>query len=429
MKILFCILLLSVWASAAESWQVMMGGPLEDQAGGIALSRNGGIVIVGTTELKLGGNRNIVIAQINSKGKLKWQKQYSSSEDTTAESIAAIPSGGYIVAGNIYSERNSSFSAPLLIRIDDFGRIIWQKTLAATGYLVLQTVLISETGHIFIVGEHDNQQRGAWAAKMNLSGHLIWQEKMGGTESVSTSFLSASATKDGGLVGVGQRIVTLPGNASEIDIWAAKLSVAGKIEWQKVYRLNGSAEGGLAVTEAGDGTYLIVGSTFDSAIALKVNNMGEIEWQTKYSSDPGEDFVSVAQSKFGSFVLGGSKGDIFRNGESLFLEVDPSGITRSLQRPIFGKSTIAGILERPDGSLFTAGYGKISSAGELDIWAAHLTLDQPSFCSNFEEPQESQASFRAFATKIIPRRTIVRTQPIELSVKNSNLRFRQVCIQ
>jgi hypothetical protein len=299
--------------------------------------------------------------------------------------------------------------------------------LLASEYLFIHSVLISETGHIFVIGVRDNQTTGAWVAKINLNGHIMWQEKMGGTQIVATYFYSASATKDGGLVGVGQRLTRSVNNPAEIDSWAAKISSAGKIEWQKTYRLTDSAVGFAAITNSVDGGYLIVGFAFGGAVALKVNDVGDIEWQKKYTSDTGENLVSVAQTKLGSFVLGGAKDSNLENGRSLFLVVDSLGVNQYLQRPIFGKSTTAGILIKPDGSLITAGYGKIRNTDELDIWLARLKVDHASFCADFDEPQESQVNLRPITTKIIPRKTSVRTQTSNVIERPSHLNFRRVC--
>ncbi len=129
-------------------------------------------------------------------------------------------------------------------------------------------------------------------------------------------------TSDGGYIisghsaGADGDVMGHHGNSTVGDIWVVKLDRLGNIEWQKSYGGNDSDAGGYII-QTPDGGYLLAGSSasrdcniignhggFDYW-ALKLNSRGDVIWQKLYGGSQ-EDYVSsISMATDGGYFLAG----------------------------------------------------------------------------------------------------------------------------
>jgi hypothetical protein len=158
-------------------------------------------------------------------------------------------------------------------------------------------------------------------------GNIVWQKCLGGSSSESTLWqkgLVIQQTADGGYV---INCLTysndgdVSGNHGGRDIWVVKLNDLGNIEWQKC--LGGSGEETTtSIEQTSDGGYIIDGTTTtndgdvsgyhgDTDIwVVKLNDSGNIEWQkclggSDYELHP-YGAPSVQQTTDGGYILIGN---------------------------------------------------------------------------------------------------------------------------
>ena len=127
---------------------------------------------------------------------------------------------------------------------------------------------------------------------------------------------SIQQTSDGGYIVAGY---TDSFGVELSDIWVAKLSFAGDIEWQNTFGGNQDEEA-YSVDETSDGGYIVAGYTDSFGLGnldywvLKLSSEGIIEWQQTFGGSGDDWAYSVHQTSDGGYIVGGSS-DSFGSGE------------------------------------------------------------------------------------------------------------------
>lgn len=131
-------------------------------------------------------------------------------------------------------------------------------------------------------------------------------------------------TSDGGYVFIGQ---TTNGNNGDVngnhgqDFWVVKINATGNLQWQKC--LGGSSfEIGYAIQQTTDGGYIVCGSTssndgdvtglhdsisggYGDAWVVKLDAIGDIQWQHCYGGSYGEVAYDIIQTTDGGYAFVG----------------------------------------------------------------------------------------------------------------------------
>ena len=90
-------------------------------------------------------------------GQLEWERSYGGNLFDTAEGIAALSDGGYLISGNSRSSTtdltNSGENDMLFIKVDAQGEVLWQMTYGSTGIDQAFDAVEGADGSVYIVGE------------------------------------------------------------------------------------------------------------------------------------------------------------------------------------------------------------------------------------------------------------------------------------
>jgi hypothetical protein len=160
--------------------------------------------------------------------------------------------------------------------------------------------------------------------KINSIGNIEWQKTIGGNG--TDAIQDIKQTKDGGyiLAGIsssdisGDKTDSIRGNSGFEDYWIIKINSLGNIEWQKVY--GGSNSDFLkSINLTIDGGYILGGKS-SSPISgeksenfrgqsdywiLKVNSLGIIEWQKTIGGRDDEYLSNIIQTSDGNYLASG----------------------------------------------------------------------------------------------------------------------------
>ena len=94
------------------------------------------------------------------------------------------------------------------------------------------------------------------------------------------------------------------------DLWILKLDCAGKVEWQKTYG-GDMGEGGGSIDQTRDGGFIVGGCTTSFGAGegdtwvLKLNPLGEVEWEKTYGGVFSDGPASIKQTTDGGFIMAG----------------------------------------------------------------------------------------------------------------------------
>ncbi len=323
-------------------WQRSLGGSAAELARDILTTPDGGSLIVGDSQSNNGdasgnhGYNDFWVVKQDYNGDVQWQRMYGGSGYDHATSVAPVMGGGFVITGGTTSHDGDvggldggNFSDIWVIRIDDLGNLIWQMRFGSstsdTGSGIQQTtdggfLLLAEasTNDGDIEGNHGYAD--FWLAKLDSSGELLWQRSFGGSDTDAPFALSLTA--DGGSILAGYTLsddgdVTgfHPGSFTG-DGWVVKVDSVGDLQWQKA--LGGSGDDYLlSVIQSEDGGYILTGWTesADGDVTgthgesdmwvVKLDEGGDLLWQKALGGSGIDAGSSVERTNDGGFIVAG----------------------------------------------------------------------------------------------------------------------------
>ena len=214
--------------------------------------------------------------------------------------LTQLHDGGFAVVGR-KEQRSNKKADMILIRTDENGFGIWEKTYGGSdndeGYSVVQT----PDGNILSVGfswSYGNKQQ-ILVVKTDLSGHLIWRKTYGGSNREIGH--KAIISSDGNILIVGQ--TNSPGiSRGNDDIWLIKIDQDGNEIWNKAYGLQ-NHEKGYDIIELDGGEFIIVGyrdfyqEADKNILILKIDFEGNPLWEKIIGVDGVYEEVAYSISK------------------------------------------------------------------------------------------------------------------------------------
>lgn len=318
-------------------WQKALGGSGADTANSIQQTADGGYILAGNSDSNdvdvtgnHGGFSDYWVVKLGENGGIEWQKTLGGTGNDQAFSIQQTTDGGYVVAG--FSESNDGDVTGnrgnidyWIVKLNGFGVIEWQKSFGGTGSdwatSIKQTidegfvvVGFSDSNDGDITGAHGSDDY--WVVKLNSIGGIEWQKSLGGT--YYDAACTIQQTTDGGYVVAGQSQSIdgdVTGNHGYADYWIVKLNSLGNIEWQKsiggIY-----SEYPTSIQQTTDGGYIIIGTSIPlgDLWLVKISNIGDIEWQKGYGSDGGEGGSSIQQTTDGGYIIAGGISSTYVTG-------------------------------------------------------------------------------------------------------------------
>jgi hypothetical protein len=276
-----------------------------------------------SSKLQAGGGKqnagyDFHLVKLNQQGQEVWEKYFSGQNHDFLSATVNTQEGGFLLAGTSYSgkgldkkEESKGGSDFWLVRINELGDELWQKTIGGTSDEEARAVIQTTDLGFFVAGNVQNSPKGygskdVLVVRLDKNGKELSQLILGGKGLDEVEKMIP--TKDGGaLLGIYSRSgKTAPSNLSsatskqtdnygEGDYWIIKLSKDGKVEWEKNFGGKGDDHlRTLALTSTG---YLIGGESRSERSGNKsvgieegtdlwlisLNERGEEIWQKSYN--------------------------------------------------------------------------------------------------------------------------------------------------
>jgi hypothetical protein len=175
-----------------------------------------------------------LLVKFDSDGNPEWTKKFGGDHVDRIYAISLVSTGGYIVVGESKTFDPENDIRPWIIRFDESGNIIWQKTYVSLGDKPKEVIENSD-GTFMVFGGYSS----AFIWKLNPDGIMIWDR----TYDFGIAF-DIIPTSDGGYIGIS--------NGPS----AFKLDTDGNFIWNKKYAESGEAAD---IFQTADGNYIITG--------------------------------------------------------------------------------------------------------------------------------------------------------------------------
>ncbi len=308
----------------AIEWQKTYGGSETEWLYCVKQTRDGGYIVVGRSNSNDGdvtknhGVIDIWVVKLNNEGIIEWEKTYGGSLCEWPTYIQQTIDGGFIVSGITDSKDgdvsdNKYWGVSWIFKLDAIGNLEWEKTHWDDSWEARSIQQTRDSGYIVIV-ESQSKEREESIVKLDSKGNILW-EKIHKTKPLS-NINSIRQTSDNGFVFAGYSYMV----EKRYNAWIGKLDGLGNLEWDKTY---GGVEDTIVAAEieqTSDGGYVTVGNACSlksdsTAIkglsdywVLKVDPLGNVEWQKTYGGSGNDNAQSIKQTADGGYIVDGITG-------------------------------------------------------------------------------------------------------------------------
>ena len=214
-------------------WQKCIGGVQDDKLFSCVQTAEGDFVCAGFTYSTGSGLYDVWVIRLDRSGEVVWQKTYGGKKYDEAHSIVANNDGTFVVAGFSSSFSELSDFDAWAMKLDANGSIIWQKTYATTGFDRVYAAKALPTGGYIFAGETDYSHSSGfdfWVFRVDANGDMLWQKTYGFNRNDTAYALENG--HNGSIVVAGKSSSASSGTD---DFWAMQMTVNGEIQWQKSY--------------------------------------------------------------------------------------------------------------------------------------------------------------------------------------------------
>ncbi len=148
-----------------EVWQAIIGDMDYDEAYAIISGKGGGYLIAGSTDSSGDVEADAMIIRIDEDGNLIWRKTYGDERAERLYAISPADDGGYVAAGRTETAVGTRIFNALLLKVDEEGSEIWQRTYGGDEADQLYAVIQANDSGYIVAGE---------ARSYGLSGMDAW---------------------------------------------------------------------------------------------------------------------------------------------------------------------------------------------------------------------------------------------------------------
>ena len=210
-----------------STWTKTYGGLGDDIGSDIIQIENNGYILVGSTKSYEEEDYDILIVKIDDSGNEEWVQSYGIGSNDFGQAILESRNGGYMIQFLVEGYGNGNTSVGLL-RIDLNGNLIWSKAFGGTintKSRMFSTINSSEYISVCSQINYSTNSSNAWLIKINDNGEIIW-EKTFGKYGEDAGF-SVIPTLDSGFIITGKSNSLENNNENLFDLWILKTDSNG----------------------------------------------------------------------------------------------------------------------------------------------------------------------------------------------------------
>ncbi|GEM_PF-2148178 len=322
-------------------------------ASSITLDNSGNIFVAGYTDGSLpeqasSGGKDAFIRKYDPSGSEAWTRQFGTSGNDEARSMARDNLGNIFVVGitfgNLSGQVSSGSYDAFIKKYDSTGNEVWTRQFGNSG-TEARSVVADSSNYIYITGNTSGILSGQskygyndfFIRKYDSAGNEIWTRQLGSPK----NNYGTSITVDGlgNIYVVGYTNGSMPGqnNLGDSDAFLTKYDTTGNLIWVRQFGTphvddaRGSATdnaGNIYVTGKTEGILPGQISNKGNDIFLaKYDNLGNLVWMRPFgSSDQADSANSVTTDNSGNIYLTGRIGNTKRQGMDIFIrKYDVSG--------------------------------------------------------------------------------------------------------
>jgi hypothetical protein len=321
-------------ANANQTWVKQFGTADVDEIKSVAVDGRGDILITGNTTGEFPGFTHstsfadVFVAKYDTNGNRKWLKQFGTSEDDYATSVAVDSSGNVFIAG--YGGQFTGFTSAggydaFLTKFDADGNQIWLKQFGTSREDAISDLVADGNGNVVVVGNTEGVFDTAatpgsvsgFMAKFDANGNKTWLKQFGPGNAFGRRGVAMDGS--GNIVVVGSVADALDGQSAlgDSDAVVAKYDSSGKQLWLKQFGTSG-ADGAYGVAVDTANRVIVSGVTY-AAFAGFTNPSGADGFVTQFDASGNQTWLKQFGTNQYDFIYGiavNGNGHVFVGGET-----------------------------------------------------------------------------------------------------------------
>lgn len=282
-----------VSAKGKVIWKTLIGGSQNDDFSDMTPTKDGGVLVIGTTESRDGhaesthGKMDFLLVKLNRSGDIEWNKCYGGHGNDKGLAAIELSDGGYLIGGESGSNTgNMTYHKggldAWMARLDEKGNVLAEKSFGGrSNEKVTQLVEIKEGRYLALCTtnsrggdvKHPMGAKDVWAICVSKNFDIIWQETYGGSDFDEAH--SIIRNKDGDFVICGTTFsddydLDLTTNHGLGDSWLFMITPNGNLAWSETYG-GAKSDGANGVAQTPDGGYILVGTSNSKDKIVPIN--------------------------------------------------------------------------------------------------------------------------------------------------------------
>jgi len=245
--------------------------------------------------------QNFMIKKEGVTGNTLWEKQYGGSGSDILRDMAVTEDGGYVMLGTSSSidgdvgfNYNPPFNTDIwMLKLDSSGNKQWSRVLGGSTVDEAYQVIPKKSGYYVIASTSSNDydctgnhgQIDLFVANLDDTGGRIWVKCYGGSDRESANKVWAVKNNSGGLTiatDAWSKDGDVIGLNGSTNFWILDIDSNGTINWSKCYGVGAQVPYG--ITKSTDGSLWVTGASFNQGGDVAINYGKEDVWTIKIDS-------------------------------------------------------------------------------------------------------------------------------------------------
>lgn len=314
----------------ALEWQKNFGGSDNDYLYSVSYTQDGGYILGGSSDSPAGhdketdsfGKRDFWLLKLNPLGEMEWQRSYGGSEDDQLTAIRQTEDGGYWVAGTTSSGADGNKKSPAigntdiwLLRLDENGALLWERTLGGLGRDATKAMQLSEQGLWLVAHSHSGALHGqAQALLIDHEGNIKHDFFFGDSP---TEPAGIALTKNGHLVIAGSQTLQSEDETQtpETDYWALAFDTEGVILHEERLDL-GTQDRATRMAPLPDGQLVLSGFSIgketlkEDYTLVSFSPTAKLHWKKQLQANADDRLQQVVATQDKGLLLAGTSNSI-----------------------------------------------------------------------------------------------------------------------
>lgn len=219
--------LLETDADGNEQWAATFGGEKDDRCFAVAASSEGGYVVAGQSYSEGAGDRDVYVIGVDRDGVEQWTKTFGGADSDVGHGVVTTSDGDFLVTGYTTSLASEA-DDPFLVKLSATGELRWTRVVPRSGLAHTLTGATTADAGFCLGGFEDSgasRNRAAILLKTDRDGAPTWSRSFHRTADGEAFGYTVKATSDGGCVLAGH--TTLGANGG-LDLLLVKVDRAGR---------------------------------------------------------------------------------------------------------------------------------------------------------------------------------------------------------